>query len=67
MPTAIAENSVPVQMLGFSVDLSGMNEAQKSALEREAEQRGCSIPELLGFLVDERSREVLGKQKTKPI
>jgi len=60
MPVAIAENSIPPHMLGLSLDLSSLSEMQKLALKNEAEQRGCSIPELLGLLVDERSREILG-------
>ena len=43
-----------------AVDLRDLSEDQLAALRREAMRRGLSLPDLLGQLVDEASRRLLG-------
>ena len=46
----------------WAVDLRQLTEEQMSTLRMEAIRRGTSMPELLGELVDDVSKRIMGTQ-----
>lgn len=61
MPVVIAESAGSPGLVKIPLDYLDLNDLQKSALEEEARLQGCSIPEFLGRLVDQKSLEILEK------
>ena len=62
MPKEMDRARLPFGRL-WAVDLRQLTEEQMDALRSEAIKRGTSMPELLGELVDDVSKKILGKRE----
>lgn len=67
-PSQVTAPQQPLEPIPFNrlqaVDLRSLPEAQMQALTGEAIRRGCSLPELLGALIDEVSLQITAPLKT---